>query len=370
MPDRRQSAVFFPIAVAGGVSGTRKSRDARPNSDSAETSSPGANEPPRKSPSALTTSKFVVVPKSTTIAGPPYRRCAASVFAIRSAPTSDGLSTRRRTPVLMPGPTMKAARSRYRSASRVNDCVSGGTTLTSKSASISSSARSSCASRPSSITASSSSVRSWTVTRRQVRISRSLSYAPMTMFVLPTSIARTALMSIVRFGGAGAQASLPQVRLQRLRDVRRYELGDRRPEGDELLHTRSGKEQIVRSGHEIDHLDLRRELAVHVAHLEFELEVRQRAEPADDEARADLFRERHLQTVERADLDVGARSAGLAHERDALIGVEQRLLREVPADADDHAVEKARGTFDDVEMPVGGRIERAGIDGHPITHTG
>src|SRR5207244_3636175 len=112
IPERRQSAVFFPIAVAGGVRGTRKRRDARPKSDSAETSSPGANEPPRKSPSALTTSKFVVVPKSTTTAGPPYRRCAASVFAMRSAPTSDGLSTRSRTPVFTPGPTTNAARSR------------------------------------------------------------------------------------------------------------------------------------------------------------------------------------------------------------------------------------------------------------------
>src|SRR6266568_1054469 len=70
IPLRRQSAVFFPIASFGGVKLTAKSRDAREKSDSADTSSPGANAPPRKSPSALTTSKFVVVPKSTTTAGP------------------------------------------------------------------------------------------------------------------------------------------------------------------------------------------------------------------------------------------------------------------------------------------------------------
>src|SRR4030095_3504382 len=155
-------------------------------------------------------------------------------------------------------------------------------------------------------------------------MSRSLSYAPTTMFVLPTSIARTVLTSIVRFGGAGAQASLPQVRLQRLRDVRRYQLGGRGAGRDAILHARRGEEEVFRSGHEVDHLDVRRELAVHVAHLELELEVGERTEPADDECRADLLRERHLQAVERADLDVGARLARLAHERDALIGVEQR----------------------------------------------
>src|SRR5258708_7132188 len=99
---------------------------------------------------------------------------------------------------------------------------------------------------------------------------RSLSYAPTTMFVLPTSITRTALTSIVRFGGAGAQASLPHVRLKRLRDVRRNETVDRRAEGNELLHARCGKEEPLRSGHEIDHLDVGRELAIHVAHLELE----------------------------------------------------------------------------------------------------
>ena len=68
---REEIARRYHRAFAGGVRGTRKRRAARPKSDSAETSSPGAKAPPRKSPSALTTSKFVVVPKSTTIAGPP-----------------------------------------------------------------------------------------------------------------------------------------------------------------------------------------------------------------------------------------------------------------------------------------------------------
>ena len=58
------------------------------------------------SPLSETTSKFVAVPKSTTIAGPPNRVNAARVFTTLSAPTSRGLSVRIGTPVFVPGPTM------------------------------------------------------------------------------------------------------------------------------------------------------------------------------------------------------------------------------------------------------------------------
>ena len=46
------------------------------------------------------TSKLVEVPKSTTIDGPPYSVNAARVLAMRSAPTSFGLSISTGTPVL------------------------------------------------------------------------------------------------------------------------------------------------------------------------------------------------------------------------------------------------------------------------------
>ena len=71
---------------------------------------PGASEPPRNSPRTDTTSKFVEVPKSTTIDGPPNRWCAASVLTIRSAPTSLGLSVSTGTPVFVPGSTMTVGR--------------------------------------------------------------------------------------------------------------------------------------------------------------------------------------------------------------------------------------------------------------------
>jgi hypothetical protein len=111
MPDCSDSTVFLPITRAGLISSTLSSWAARLDRASTEISMPGASAPPTNSPRALTASKFVEVPKSTTIAGPPYRWTAASEFMIRSLPTSLGLSVRTGTPVFTPGSTMTVARS-------------------------------------------------------------------------------------------------------------------------------------------------------------------------------------------------------------------------------------------------------------------
>ena len=71
IPDCRHSTVFLPITERGLTGSTLRSCAARAASASKEISMPGANAPPRNSPRALITSKFVVVPKSTTIDGPP-----------------------------------------------------------------------------------------------------------------------------------------------------------------------------------------------------------------------------------------------------------------------------------------------------------
>jgi len=71
---------------------TLNSRAARWKSASIETSIPGASTPPTNSLSAETMSKFVDVPKSTTMHGAPYRDAPATAFAMRSAPTSRGSS--------------------------------------------------------------------------------------------------------------------------------------------------------------------------------------------------------------------------------------------------------------------------------------
>ena len=111
MPDCRASTVFLPITWCGRVSSTLSSCAARRVSASTEISIPGASAPPTNSPLALAASKLVEVPKSTTMAGPPYRWTAATVFMMRSLPTSFGLSIRTDTPVRTPGSTIRAGMS-------------------------------------------------------------------------------------------------------------------------------------------------------------------------------------------------------------------------------------------------------------------
>ena len=89
--------------LGGATSSTRVSLAVRENRLAALACRPGAITPPRNSPFALTTSKFVAVPKSTTIAGPPVIEKAARAFTTRSAPTSRGLSVSTRNARLDPG---------------------------------------------------------------------------------------------------------------------------------------------------------------------------------------------------------------------------------------------------------------------------
>jgi len=111
MPDCRHSTVVLPMTCAGLTSSTLSSWAARLDSASTEISMPGASAPPTYSPCALTASKLVAVPKSTTTAGPPYKWTAASEFMIRSLPASLGLSVRTGTPVFTPGSTISVRRS-------------------------------------------------------------------------------------------------------------------------------------------------------------------------------------------------------------------------------------------------------------------
>ena len=108
-PDWIASTVLVPTTCGGAASSTRVSRAVRENRLAALACMPGAITPPTNSPLSLTTSKFVAVPKSTTIAGPPVSVNAASAFTTRSAPTSRGLSVSTGTPVFTPGPTITGA---------------------------------------------------------------------------------------------------------------------------------------------------------------------------------------------------------------------------------------------------------------------
>ena len=65
------AAVVFPITAEGAEKSTRNRRAALAESASIEISMPGARTPPSYSPAGETTSKFVDVPKSTTMHGAP-----------------------------------------------------------------------------------------------------------------------------------------------------------------------------------------------------------------------------------------------------------------------------------------------------------
>ena len=163
------STVFLPITDGGATNSTRGSRAVLDTKLAAATWIPGPITPPTNSPSVDTTSKFVLVPKSTTMAGPPKRENAASAFITRSAPTSLGLSVATETPVLIPGPTIRGAKLRYAAAISRNAVVRSGTTLaTHMPVRSRRRSRSRCSSSPASCSASSSEVCSARVESRHV----------------------------------------------------------------------------------------------------------------------------------------------------------------------------------------------------------
>ena len=106
-----------------------------------------------------------------------------------------------------------------------------------------------------------------------------------------------------------------------------------------------------------------RQLAVHQRHLELVLEVRDRAQAADD-ARCALLPLRVVdqQAVEGLDLDVGAALEHLADDRDALVALNSGVFSTLTSTATMIRSKIARAALDDVDVAVGQRIERPGID--------
>ena len=108
---------------------------------------------------------------------------------------------------------------------------------------------------------------------------------------------------------------------------------------------------------------LRIQPPVHQRHLELELEVRHRAQPAHDHLRLPPLDVVDQQAVEGVDLDVRQVLEDRARDLDPLVHREQRRLLGVDQDRDDDAIEQPRAARDDVDVAVGQRIERARIDG-------
>ena len=102
---------------------------------------------------------------------------------------------------------------------------------------------------------------------------------------------------------------------------------------------------------------------VHQRHLELELEVRHRPQPADDDVGPAARHVVDQQPVEGVHFDI---AVGLEHARAISTRSsmrEQRRLLGVDENRDDDAVEQPRAARDDVDVSVGQRIERARVDG-------
>src|SRR5665213_1705579 len=256
MPDCSDSTVFLPMTDRGRTSCTFMSWAAREASASTEISMPGARTPPRNSPVADTTSKLVDVPKSTTIAGPPCNVNPASVFTIRSAPTSFGLSYSTGTPVRMPGSTTTSGtapnqRSHIDRTSRNADGTVEQHAIPSTVPSVVSEAPS----NPVTSSPNSSAERRGSVASRQCSTMCSPSKRPSTVWVLPTSIVssigtpcsqvdadvehrrgvcQSAYCEVVDTcsgHGGGARQRQPTACFQAARAAAFGHLGDRRPHG-------------------------------------------------------------------------------------------------------------------------------------------
>ena len=106
---------------------------------------------------------------------------------------------------------------------------------------------------------------------------------------------------------------------------------------------------------------------VHSRHLHFVVEIAGVAQPADDDAGANLARGGDGERVERGHVEFRASLVGdgterVHHQAHALVRREQRSLVMMGADGDDEAVDELRRAPRDIDMTVGHGIEAAGIE--------
>ena len=137
---------------------------------------------------------------------------------------------------------------------------------------------------------------------------------------------------------------------------------DHATEPADFFHDAGAEIGVFLRRHEEDRLDLRLEFAVHQRHLKLELEVRNRAQPADDGRRALLARELDKQAVETGDADVFKPSDRARNQRRALGSGKKAAFLVIDGHGDDDLVEKLGCASDDVEVAIGHGVKAAGID--------
>jgi len=141
------------------------------------------------------------------------------------------------------------------------------------------------------------------------------------------------------------------------------ELADIAVESGDFLDDAGAEVGVFFVWHEEDGFDVGIEVAVHESHLEFEFEIGDGAQAADDGAGVDFLSEVDEQAVEVGDLDLFQIGGGVADEVEAFFGGEEGGFCVIAGDGDSDVVEEAAGAFDDVEVAVGDWVEGARIDG-------
>src|SRR6266516_2205680 len=142
-----------------------------------------------------------------------------------------------------------------------------------------------------------------------------------------------------------------------LEDGRRDESGDvTAPSGDVLDQARRQEAVLGVGGHE-QGVDTR-QAPVHLRHLQLVVEVAHGPKTLDDHRDVVGLAVVDGEAAERVDANLRELAGRLLQHRDALVHGEQPGLVAVDEHGDDDLVVQARGTFDDVEVAVGHRVER------------
>jgi len=114
--------------------------------------------------------------------------------------------------------------------------------------------------------------------------------------------------------------------------------------------------------HDEEGFHLRFQMAVHQSHVEFELEVGQRSQAADDGVGLLLHAKFDEQAAEGGHGDIGELGDVGANHGDALLCGEERGFAGVFRDGDRHAIEKTGGTGEHIEVSAGDGVKSSRVD--------
>jgi hypothetical protein len=134
-------------------------------------------------------------------------------------------------------------------------------------------------------------------------------------------------------------------------------------EAGNFLDDARAEEGIRVLRHHENRLDFFIQFTIHQGELEFEFEVRDGAQSADDGLGVAALNVIHQQGIEGIGFGIGNVFDGLANQIHPFFKREHRLFGVVLGDGHNDVIEQFDGAFDDVQVAVGQGIKTAGING-------